>query len=397
MMRDIEIVRLSANDFDELMQTLLGAFRAANPSHKEFDILYPDIYQPTDERMSYNFVVRQDGKIVSCVGLIPVKLNICDKVIEVGGIGGVATLPEYRCRGLMQTILDYVMKVQIEERKYPLSLLGGDRRRYQPWGFENANTKYSFILTKRAPGLKKYLGQLPGEIKQGKVTELDWNEIWRQAQSNPDMCACGEEELKLKYQRFGRYVIMVEGDKGAHIVVHDTDDGVMIQSYAGEPETLGAIIAEKLNSEKWQRADARLPMYPNKFCGIFKDLMVDYGFGYTGKIAILDIAKTFKIFLPHFNQRVRSLGLKGRVVLKMGSARQIPTQQVIIEADGNQLNISSADSNSDAVEVELSCHQAVELLFSPLCIGWSYRLEPRARWLAALMPVPYYIPPLYHI
>ncbi len=395
----MKIEQLSADNFDELMQALLTAFRAANPSHQEFDLLYPDLYQPTDEKMSNHYVIRLGGKIASCVGLYPVKLNLCDRIVELGGIGAVATIPEYRGKGLMQTILDYVMKVQIEERQYPISLLGGDRRRYQPWGFEQAHTKYSFILTKRAPGLKKYLGRLTGKIKQGKVDELDWSELWQQAQSNPDMCACGEEDLKLKYKRLGRYVVMVEGDKGAHIVAQDIEDGVVIQSYAGDVETLGALIAEKLNSDQWQRVDARLPMYPNKYCGMFKELMVDYGFGYTGKIAVLNVAKAFEIFLPHFNQRVSSLGLRGKVLLKItpGIARVIPAQAVIIEADGNELNVSADSDKSGAVEVELNCHQLVELMFSPLCIGWSYRLAPKARWLAALMPVPYYIPPLYHI
>ncbi len=399
MSAEIKIERLSAVDFDELMDMLLTAFRAANPEHKEFDVLYPDLYQATDEKMSNFFVVRDKGKIVSCVGLFPVKLNLCGKVIELGGIGGVATLPEYRGRGLMQAVLDYVMRVQIEECKYPLSLLGGDRRRYQPWGFETANVKYSFILTKRGPGVKKYSGKLVGELKEGKVTELDWAEIWRQVQNNPDMCACGESELKLKYQRWGRSVVMSEGERGGHLVVQEADEkSVVVQSYAGEPETIGAIIVSKLESGEWDRVDVRLPMYPNKYCGVFKELMVDYGFGYTGKISVLDIKKTFEIFKEHFDLRVSTLGLKGKLLLKVGGVGVIGDEAIIVEADGKELNVSSASGSESGLNiVELTRYQIVELLFSTLCLGWSYRLEPKAKWLAALMPVPYYVPPLYHI
>jgi len=216
------------------------------------------------------------------------------------------------------------------------------------------------------------------------------------------MCACGEEELKLKYQRFGRTVVLAEGEQGGHIVVCATGDkSVVIQSYAGEPETIGAIIVKKIEEGQWERVDARLPMYPNKFCGVFKELMIDYGFGYTGKMAVLDIEKTFGVFTEHFNLRVDALSLKGKILLKMLSkdVRGISNQEILIEADGKQLNISRGTTSTvcGAEVVELTCHQVVELLFSPLCLGWSYRFPPKARWLASLMPVPYYIPPLYHI
>ncbi len=402
MASEIQIERLRKEDFDDLMDMLLRSFRAVNPSHKEFDILYPDLYQRTDEKMSNHYVIRDKGNIVSCIGLYPVKLNLCGKIVELGGIGAVATVPEYRGKGLMQRLMDYVMQVQIEERGYAFSLLGGDRKRYQHWGFEIGNTKYSFRLTLRGPGVEKYSGKLSQEdIKEGNVDEFDWSEIWRQVQSNPDMCACSEEDLKLKYKRLDRIVVIVEGDKGGHLViVKGNNKDVVIQSYAGEPETLGAVIVSKLESGEWNTVDARLPMYPNKFCGIFKDLMVDYDFGYTGKICVLNLQKTFDVFKEHFNSRVNSLGLKGKILLKVSGIGVIPSEQVILEADGKELKVSQTaneDIGKDVNIVELTRHQIVELMFSPLCLGWSYRLADNSRWLAALMPVPYYIPPLYHI
>ena len=390
------VEQASANDFEGLMDMLLTAYRVRNPEHLEFPELLPDCYQPTDDCMANLFILRDDGKIVSNVGSYPISVNICGEVSTIVGIGGVATLPEYRGKNLMQTILDYVLENEIESG-YPMSWLAGDRRRYQPWGYEHYNMEYNFMLSSRAPGLKKYLGKLPGEIKQGRVDELSWSEIWKQAQNNPYLIVCGEDMLRRKYQRANLLVAMIEGEKGSHIVIRKGNEssGVLVD-FAGDPETIGAIVAEKLNNGLSQLA-ATLPLYPFRFCSVFKDLMSNYSLVGSGSIAILDLKKTLGLFRKHFNQRVSHLGLKGRVKLVMGPARQIGRQEVILEADGKELAILPGTSQNGCPVAEVTCHQAVELLFSPLSIGYSYKLAPEAQWLAALMPAPFFLPPLYHL
>ncbi|MFA5864078.1 MAG: hypothetical protein WC975_05255, partial [Phycisphaerae bacterium] len=286
---------------------------------------------------------------------------------------------------------------EMVRREYPFGWLSGDRRRYRPWGFEICKNKYCLTLGARGPGFENYIGKVSGRIKEGLVDELDWPTLWRQTENFPELRACGEEKLRLKYRRIHQKIYMVEGTPEAHILVHETPECRQILSYAGDPATVAAIAAEKIKSDA-KEIEIIMPAHPNLFCGPMDELMTSYQLAYSGEISIVNLAKTFSLFRTHLDGRVSDLGLKGSVRLVMGPTRQTPRQEVILEADGRQLHIETGVSKSaTGPAIEMTCHQMVELLFSPLCLNWMDRIESSTRWLAALMPLPIFIPPLYHV
>jgi predicted N-acetyltransferase YhbS len=396
MPNPLRIERARPSDFEELTAVLLTCFSIHNPNHPPFDALFPDLYSPADEDMSNNFIIRDGGKIVSIAGLFPLRLDLCGQIVEIGGIGGVATLPAYRGRNLMQTLLDKAHEEMVA-RGYPFGWLAGDRRRYRPWGYELGSQMYKFHLSGRAPGVDKYLGKLPGKIREGTTEELDWSALWAQARTSPTLAACGSEKLRLKYQRLHHRVYMVDGPRGGHVLLHENDIQKDVEAFAGEPETVGAILAEKL-ARSWPKAHAFLPLHPLALTGVFDDLMNWYEMITYGSLAVLDLEKTLRCFLPHFDRRVSELGLKGRLTLSMGPARQIGTQTVTLEADGTQLAIRGASGPvGPESRIELTSPQAAELIFSPRSLEWQSRLPEPARWLADLMPVPVFISFLYTV
>jgi len=110
---------------------------------------YPELYRPDRDALSCFHVIERDGKIAAHVGLFPVKLISFGSEVEAGGIGGVATLPEFRGKGYMTILLDHVITV-MKKKKLPLSVLWGDRQRYYPFGWETGGLKYSLVITRRA-------------------------------------------------------------------------------------------------------------------------------------------------------------------------------------------------------------------------------------------------------
>jgi predicted acetyltransferase len=124
MTHSFPVERLTQNDFPELMAMLHKSFQTVKPDIDDFEQMYPDVYQPSDEFMAWQYAIRQNGRIAACVGLIPVPLLICDRTVTLGGIAGVGVLPEFRGRGLMQAILDQTQNEMLA-RGYPFSCLGG--------------------------------------------------------------------------------------------------------------------------------------------------------------------------------------------------------------------------------------------------------------------------------
>jgi GNAT superfamily N-acetyltransferase len=94
----IEILRydnLSAADNQSAKEVDHIAF-ASDPDHPD-----PHTWSSSD----WLVIGRVDGKIVSIVGMLVREALVGDLPVKLGGIGGVATLPDYRSRGLASALL----------------------------------------------------------------------------------------------------------------------------------------------------------------------------------------------------------------------------------------------------------------------------------------------------
>lgn len=138
------IVQLTAADFGEAMDLLNYAFSLSYGPH-DFPSLLPKIYRPTDELMRCNYAIRRDGRLVAAVGVFPLTWHVGGAALRVAGIGGVATHPRYRGRGLMRVLMRHCVG-QIRAAGYPLSWLSGRRRRYRHFGYEQCGTELRFTL-----------------------------------------------------------------------------------------------------------------------------------------------------------------------------------------------------------------------------------------------------------
>lgn len=137
------IERLKGDDFQEAMDTMGEAFGFA--PHRDFPMLLPQIYRPTDELMQAIYAIRRDGRIVSAVGVHPREWQVGDTTLKLGGIGGVCTLDAYRGQGLMKALMDRAV-ADMKAEGFHLSWLGGQRQRYQYYGFEKCGNVIEYTL-----------------------------------------------------------------------------------------------------------------------------------------------------------------------------------------------------------------------------------------------------------
>jgi predicted acetyltransferase len=83
------------------------------------------------------FVIKHHGKIVAGLNLIPVKWSIGGIPLKVAEMGCVATLPEYRRRGLQRKLVNEFHK-QAAEQQYDLCAIEGIPYFYRQFGYEYA-------------------------------------------------------------------------------------------------------------------------------------------------------------------------------------------------------------------------------------------------------------------
>jgi predicted N-acetyltransferase YhbS len=140
------IRNLRPGEFDTFMRFLERCY-GASPGN--FERHAPHHYRPSAELCASAFVMEQEGQIVSHVGLYPLEVVVQGVTYPIGGIGGVGTLPAHRGKGYMTQLLYTVIEV-MREREIPLSWLGGDRQRYNTFGWEQAGQTYELVFTRRS-------------------------------------------------------------------------------------------------------------------------------------------------------------------------------------------------------------------------------------------------------
>ena len=142
----MKIERLSAKDFEEAMDFINMVFSMA---HCPFDFakFLPRLYQPTDEHMSRNLVVRENGRIRGLVGMYPDHVQVGDVVLNLGGIGAVSSHPNDRGKGWMKLLVEKQVE-QMKEEHYDISFLIGQRQRYMYFGYEKTGQMLEFKVNK---------------------------------------------------------------------------------------------------------------------------------------------------------------------------------------------------------------------------------------------------------
>ncbi|MGI6082338.1 MAG: GNAT family N-acetyltransferase [Limnochordia bacterium] len=107
---------------------------------------YPELQEIAPE---CSMVIEADAGIAAHVGVYPMTLRVGPSTIRCGGIGGVATAVDQRGRGLMSRLMLEATK-HMRERGWSLSVLWGDRQRYQHFGYQTCGIKYNMFISRRS-------------------------------------------------------------------------------------------------------------------------------------------------------------------------------------------------------------------------------------------------------
>ena len=142
----MKIRLVKKDEFKELMSLMNTAFSFQKEEDK-FEHILPKLYYPDNKNMIHYGVFIQE-KLVASIGLYFMELSNNNATLKVGCVGAVSTHPDYRKNGyfkmLMNKILSYAKK-----HKFDLLFLGGNRFRYNHFGFENAGRKLVFNISNR--------------------------------------------------------------------------------------------------------------------------------------------------------------------------------------------------------------------------------------------------------
>ena len=109
-----------------------------------FPRILPKLYQNIGTAPMHYLAV-QDGKIVGVVGNFDLPTMVAGEKLKVVGIGTVSTHPEHRREGHMIRLMNDSI-AHAKETGADYLVLGGERQRYEHWGFGQAGVNPGFEL-----------------------------------------------------------------------------------------------------------------------------------------------------------------------------------------------------------------------------------------------------------
>ena len=111
----------------------------------DFKELLPKIYNGKIDTSSNHFLVKDNDKIKAMVGCFPLELNVIDETLKVKGIGTVSVHPYSRDKGYMIELMNKTIS-EMKEESIDFAILGGQRQRYEYFGFTPTGSQIIFEI-----------------------------------------------------------------------------------------------------------------------------------------------------------------------------------------------------------------------------------------------------------
>lgn len=165
----MELRRLKVADYDQLIALLNGVFTRHNGCEQDFEKMLPKMCVRDDAHMGKHFGVFEEDRLVACIGVYPLETVVAGEKLLFSTMGNIATHWEHTGKGYMSKLIDVAMQ-ELQDIGADASRLGGNRQRYNRYGFESCGQSLSFTFNKNT-----LAGRFPtpGEITFVKIARED--------------------------------------------------------------------------------------------------------------------------------------------------------------------------------------------------------------------------------
>ena len=179
-------------DMEDIIDFINYVFSQGHRPH-DFKTLLPKLYGGEADSARYHFLVKEKDKIKAVVGAFPTLYEIGGKTLKACGIGMVSVHPYARSKGYMKGLMQAVLD-DARAQGYAFAFLGGQRQRYEYFGFEPAETRLNFTLTatnlrhsiKNEPSQELALVPLEGEALRDQAFALYQTQAFRAVRQKED-------------------------------------------------------------------------------------------------------------------------------------------------------------------------------------------------------------------
>jgi predicted N-acetyltransferase YhbS len=344
------------------------------------DLQYCHIYKPTRKDMSNNIIVRDGGRIVSCVGIFPMTFVCGDARLSVGGIGGVSTEPRYRGQGLMTKLLSESISV-MGRRGYDVSILWGDRLRYNRFGWENAGRQYAFTIDRRHVSLDK---ATDGQIRPYSSSPADLREIARVHEKKEFHVRRTRAQHRVAFNRHPYETWVWKKDKAfAYMTIRGKTQDRKLREFGGDASGLDGLLGFLFKKYRLQSLSGTVPFCRSPYLPFVLERSSEWGVRFIGMVKILNLHSLLGKFSGQIHKKCRGLGLEGSLTLEMKDSGQVASLHF-----GRTVAVSDRKAEPT---IRLSDTEMVRLLLGTVPPSHAFALRKSLSYLDSLFPLDFYV------
>ncbi len=342
-------------------------------------------YGTRPDQLKTKWVLKSGDQFASHVGIFPFTAVVDGRPLKVAGIGSVATHPNFRKRGLMTRLMKHV-DGQMAKDGYDLSILWGNRARYNHFGFERGVFQDRFAFN------RKFFKPLPMGKQIRPVKPSDWNAIHKLFQKHPFNTERSVEYLKALHRRFDRglpdpiWVMEKSGKVIAYVIVFKSNEGgYELAEWGGEAKPVVDLLSSVL--PKPNAGIVWASIYPG--CDLYQWALQNHEdqvkTNQTTMVKIFDLAKVLKAFEFQLQKRYENQSSRNLGSLTL----QLERQEKVTITFGKNLQVESGGKGSKPIV--LTQAQCVRLLFGCGSPSRELRLKDlEVELLDSLFPLEWY-------
>lgn len=222
----------------DILDFINMVFSQAHRPHN-FKKLLPKVYAH-EGFYRYHYVAVEEGRIRGTVAVLPVEMKVGGETLKIGFVGSVSAHPYDKGAGHMKKLME--MMICDAQGKYDLLTLGGQRQRYNYFGFECGGMRLRFTVN--ASNVRHALKDTQARMQLREVKENDARlpEIHALCQQKMFCCVRNEDQfLDIMYSWEGK-LYALEDEEGLQGYLYTKEDDFLAEIGLVDESRMGELI-----------------------------------------------------------------------------------------------------------------------------------------------------------
>ncbi|HCL02694.1 MAG TPA: hypothetical protein DHW61_09840 [Lachnoclostridium phytofermentans] len=352
-----------------------------------FECLLPKLKKDTDLPKHFR-VIEEEGELKAMLLSLPLTLKVYDQMLSIRYIGLVAVHESSRGRGYMTSLMEQAIK-EMKEEKTMLSILGGQRQRYEYFGYEPAGLEFHCVVNKA--NLKHNMLSKPMDsgitIDLLRKDSAEAKQAYSLFTSIPIRALRREDSFYeiLQSWRCIPYVIYKDGAfKGYLSISIEGNTGRIRELYRKDDSvSITDICFLCMESCKVEKLEFALPLPEIKKDKELQNLCEIYEIACNHSFCVFDFEAVIKAYLPFLSQTNKVLEGEAKFYIE-DELYTISVSEVCQEVRRESVHKDTKLKNVPSY----TYNEAVKLLFSPLS---SLQRDENTEELRKWFPLPLYL------